>query len=97
MADTASGDNSSERHLDSPETESKPADARASAGLRASRTPAGPVAGAAVELRKAHACGGTVWLIARVGADIGLQCRTCGRRIFLTRDEFNRRVKHSTA
>lgn len=48
--------------------------------------------GDVVRLRKAHPCGGFEWTVVRVGADIGLQCRTCGRRILLTRREFERRL-----
>jgi hypothetical protein len=47
-----------------------------------------------VKLRKQHPCGGYEWVIIRLGADIGLECRTCGRRIMLTRRELNRRIKH---
>lgn len=46
-----------------------------------------------VQLRKPHACGGDEWLVFRTGADIGLRCVTCGRRILLPRSEFNRRLK----
>lgn len=44
-------------------------------------------------LRKPHACGGYDWTVHRVGVDIGLTCRTCGRRILLPRSTFNRRLK----
>ncbi len=46
-----------------------------------------------VEMRKPHPCGGTQWEIVRVGADIGLVCRTCGRRILLPRRQFARQAK----
>lgn len=46
-----------------------------------------------VRLRKPHPCGGTEWTVARVGADIGLKCNTCGRRVLLTRREFEKRLK----
>jgi hypothetical protein len=49
--------------------------------------------GDVVEMRKVHPCGGYVWEIVRVGADIGLVCRTCGRRVLLPRREFARGVK----
>jgi len=45
-----------------------------------------------VRLRKPHPCGGTEWTVVRVGADIGLKCATCGRRVLLTRREFERRL-----
>jgi hypothetical protein len=46
-----------------------------------------------VELRKAHACGGSQWEIVRLGADIGLRCGTCGRRVLLERRVLERRMK----
>lgn len=46
-----------------------------------------------VTLRKPHPCGGFSWTITRTGVDIGLQCGTCGRRVLLDREEFERRVK----
>ncbi len=49
--------------------------------------------GDVAEMRKAHPCGGVEWDVTRVGADIGLMCRTCGRRVMLARDEFERRLK----
>ena len=49
--------------------------------------------GDVVQLRKPHPCGGYEWRITRLGADIGLECLTCGHRILLTRRETNRRIK----
>lgn len=49
--------------------------------------------GDVVRLRKPHPCGGYEWRITRLGADIGLECLTCGHRILLTRRETNRRIK----
>jgi hypothetical protein len=46
-----------------------------------------------LRLRKPHPCGGTDWLVVRLGADIGLKCLSCGRRILLTRREVARRLK----
>lgn len=46
-----------------------------------------------VTLKKPHPCGGTAWKIVRVGADIKLQCQTCGKYINVTRDELKKRVK----
>ncbi len=46
-----------------------------------------------VRLRKPHACGGYEWRVVRLGADIGLECLTCGRRILLTRRKLARRLK----
>jgi hypothetical protein len=41
--------------------------------------------GDVVQLRRAHPCGGTTWLIDRLGADIGLRCQSCGRHVLLER------------
>ena len=46
-----------------------------------------------VKLRKAHPCGGTTWKIVRLGADIGLECETCGHRVLLTRRELAHGMK----
>jgi len=46
-----------------------------------------------VSLRKAHPCGGFTWKIVRLGADIGLECATCGHRVLLTRRELAHRMK----
>jgi hypothetical protein len=49
--------------------------------------------GDVVRLRKAHPCGGTDWTVVRLGADIGLKCTTCGRRVLLPRSTVERRMK----
>lgn len=49
--------------------------------------------GDVVRLRKPHPCGGYEWDVFRLGADIGIQCTTCGRRVLITRRQFERRVK----
>jgi hypothetical protein len=46
-----------------------------------------------VRLRKPHPCGGYEWKIVRLGADIGLECTRCRRRVLLTRRELARRMK----
>ena len=46
-----------------------------------------------VRLRKKHPCGSYEWRIVRVGADVGLQCLKCERRVLLTRRVFEKRVK----
>ena len=53
-----------------------------------------PIAiGDTVRLRKPHPCGSHEWTVVRVGADIGLKCRQCERRVLLTRREFERRLE----
>jgi hypothetical protein len=46
-----------------------------------------------VRLRKPHPCGSYEWLVVRIGADIGLKCQVCGRRVLLDRRTFKKRVK----
>jgi len=49
-----------------------------------------------VTLRKEHPCGGFAWEVVRLGADIGLVCLTCHRRVMLSRRELHRRLKKHT-
>jgi hypothetical protein len=56
----------------------------------------GPVdvrVGDRVRLRKPHPCGGYEWEVTRIGADIGLRCITCGRRVMLPRAKFEKQMK----
>ena len=46
-----------------------------------------------VKMRKAHPCGGDLWKITYVGADIKMRCETCGRVVMLERPVFEKRVK----
>ena len=46
-----------------------------------------------VRLKKAHPCGGYEWRVVRLGADIGIKCLSCGRRVLLERSVFERRIK----
>ena len=48
--------------------------------------------GDVVQLRRAHPCGGSQWLVDRLGADIGLRCRTCGRHVLLERRTLESRL-----
>ncbi len=49
--------------------------------------------GDVVQLRKPHPCGGFEWEVFRLGADIGLRCQSCGRRVLLTRRILEKRLK----
>jgi hypothetical protein len=49
--------------------------------------------GDVVLLRKPHPCGGSDWQVTRLGADIGLRCQTCGRRVLLERAVLEKRLK----
>ena len=46
-----------------------------------------------VRLRKVHPCGSTDWKVVRLGADIGLVCIGCGRRVLLERRQLAHRMK----
>ena len=46
-----------------------------------------------VELKKTHPCGSYDWKVVRLGADIGLICLQCNRKILLSRRELSKRVK----
>ncbi|MGP1673657.1 MAG: DUF951 domain-containing protein, partial [Candidatus Limnocylindrales bacterium] len=47
--------------------------------------------GDVVRLRRRHPCGGDAWLVDRLGADIGLRCRTCERHVLIERPVLERR------
>jgi hypothetical protein len=46
-----------------------------------------------LNLAKAHPCGSREWQVTRVGADIGLTCAGCGRRVMLDRRDLERRFR----
>ncbi len=46
-----------------------------------------------IRLRKPHPCGVYTWQVTRIGADIGIRCTTCGRRIMLPRSKLEKQVK----
>jgi hypothetical protein len=48
--------------------------------------------GDVVRLRRRHPCGGTDWLVDRLGADIGLTCQTCSRHVLIARRQLERRI-----
>ena len=49
--------------------------------------------GDVVRLKKKHPCGSDQWQVVRVGADIGIRCQKCHRRVLLARGVFERRVR----
>ena len=49
--------------------------------------------GDVVLLKKKHPCGGYEWQVTRLGADIGIKCLQCQRRVLLERSVFERKVK----
>ena len=48
--------------------------------------------GDVVRLRRRHPCGGSEWLIDRLGADIGLRCQACGRHVLIVRRALEARI-----
>ena len=49
--------------------------------------------GDVVQMRKTHPCGSDRWMIYRVGADIGIRCLGCSRRVMVPRRKFERGIK----
>ncbi len=49
--------------------------------------------GETVVMKKQHPCGSKEWKIVSVGAEVKLQCLTCGRYINLSKTELLKRVK----
>jgi hypothetical protein len=49
--------------------------------------------GDVLHLRKAHPCGSHTWTVVRLGADIGIRCQGCERRVLIPRSELERRIK----
>jgi len=49
--------------------------------------------GDVVRLKKKQPCGSYEWQVVRLGADIGIRCLKCGRRILLERNIFERRIR----
>jgi len=46
-----------------------------------------------LRLRKPHPCGGYEWRVVRLGADIGIRCLTCGRRVLIPRSKLAKQIK----
>ncbi|MEX2546546.1 MAG: DUF951 domain-containing protein [Chloroflexota bacterium] len=46
-----------------------------------------------LNLAKPHPCGAHEWQVTRIGADIGLACAGCSRRVMLERRELERRFR----
>jgi hypothetical protein len=56
------------------------------------RPPLELLLGDVVRLRRSHPCGGSEWLVDRLGADIGLRCQGCGRHVLLDRRSLESRL-----
>lgn len=46
-----------------------------------------------VALKKGHPCGQNLWIILRTGADIKLECQGCKKQVWLSRPEFEKRLR----
>ncbi|UCE97537.1 MAG: DUF951 domain-containing protein [Dehalococcoidia bacterium] len=46
-----------------------------------------------VHLKKRHPCGSYEWQVTRLGADIGIRCLKCQRRVLLERSVLERKIK----
>ncbi len=46
-----------------------------------------------LKLKKTHPCGGDVWQVIRVGADVKIQCENCGHFLLLARRKLEHAVK----
>ena len=46
-----------------------------------------------LQMKKAHPCGESRWLVLRVGADFRLRCAICGREVMGPRSKFERNIK----
>jgi len=44
-------------------------------------------------MRRQHPCGSWQFRVYRTGADIGVECLTCGRRVMLERRRFEARAR----
>lgn len=49
--------------------------------------------GEVYRMRRQHPCGGWEWKVFRTGADIGIECLVCKRRVMLERRKFETRMK----
>ena len=49
--------------------------------------------GDVLQLRKKHPCGGYLWEVVRLGADIVIVCQGCRRRVLVPRSILERRIK----
>lgn len=49
--------------------------------------------GSIIMMKKDHPCGSNLFEVIRVGADIKVKCKGCGRVLMLPRIEFNKKLK----
>lgn len=49
--------------------------------------------GDTIQTRKQHPCGGSTFLVLRVGMDFRIRCTTCGREVMLPRAKIERNIR----
>jgi hypothetical protein len=49
--------------------------------------------GDVLRMKKAHPCGGLLWIVTRLGADIGMVCQECGRYVLMPRSQLAKRLR----
>jgi len=49
--------------------------------------------GDTLEFKKQHPCGGKLFSVARIGSDIRVICKICGRDMTLPREKLERSIK----
>ena len=49
--------------------------------------------GEVYRMRRQHPCGSWEWKVFRAGADVGIECLGCARKVQLERRKFESRVK----
>ena len=49
--------------------------------------------GDVLRMKKPHPCGGFLWTVSRLGADIGIICQECGKYVLLARSRLAQRLK----
>jgi hypothetical protein len=48
--------------------------------------------GDVIRLKRTHPCGGSSWLVDRLGADLGLRCTRCARHVLVARPRVEARL-----
>ena len=46
-----------------------------------------------LEMKKAHPCGSSRWLVLRTGMDFRLRCEGCGHEVMLPRSKAEKNIK----
>ncbi len=50
--------------------------------------------GDVLQMKKTHPCGGSEFLVLRVGMDFKIKCRKCGRQVMLPRAKVEKNIKN---